>query len=275
LIRGTLQRLLGPGVEALLRRLERGVAAQDHLRLAARLERAARARLPAGSDALAACEPGLLAGAAADETSPPALALQGVALEGAGAAGAAGSWDAALEVAAAPPSAVACVVLAGLRSGALSPAAGRRAVGGLLDGLEPRRWFARAGTPYGSANALRALIALGSGAAGHAEARSEICERLLRHVEVRREAAFRVRASDGVRPWQARLERLRFTLALLDAAQAAGDLRFLNAALKENDRRHRACARLRPARRVEDALLGLHYAASVARQERLFGEFLP
>jgi len=290
LIRRALHGALGPGVEILLRRLERGVAAQDHLRLAARLAGAARAALPAGWDpaALPALEPGRLVAAAAEETSPCALALQRLALADAAASGpAAGAWDAALEAASAgsrlqartagaPPAfAAASVLVAGLRSGALSPAAGCRIAAGLLEGLEPKRWFARDGTAYGAANVLRALIALGADPAGHAEARREIGERLLRHVEVRRAAALRVRACDGVRPWQARLERLRFTLALLDAAQSTGDLRFLNAALKENDRQRRAHARLRPARRVEDALLGLHYAASVTRQERLFGELVP
>lgn len=51
-----------------------------------------------------------------------------------------------------------------------------------------------------------------------------------------------------------------------------GDLRFLNAALKLNDRHH---AEVRRVRGPAADLIVLHYAASVARQELALRERVP
>jgi hypothetical protein len=99
-----------------------------------------------------------------------------------------------------------------------------------------------------------------------------VCERLLRHLEVRGDQALEFR-STAREAWQARLERIRFTHALLDASESFRDLRFLNTALKQNDRHHRELARAGSG--VGRDLLGVHYAASVARQESLLRRLYP
>ena len=173
-----------------------------------------------------------------------------------------------LEGALAPEQSLA--LLAGACLGATPRDTRARALRTLASALAPGRWFPREGVVAGAANLLRTLVADGEGALGDYAA--EVCERLLRHVEVQRERALRPRGE--VAPDADRLEQTRFTLALLEAAERWRDLRFLNAALKRNDLHHGQWAR-RHARSRRDLLAGLHWAAAVARQERLLGELAP
>jgi hypothetical protein len=178
------------------------------------------------------------------------------------------AWSPLLEGALAPEQSLA--LLAGACLGVTPRAARARALQTLASALAPGRWFPREGFAPGAANLLRTFVADGEGAL--ADYASEVCERLLRHVEVQRERALRPRG--GVTPDANRLEQARFTLALLDAAERWQDLRFLNAALKRSDLHHGQWARRR-ARSRRDLLAGLHWAAAVARQERLLGELAP
>jgi hypothetical protein len=148
----------------------------------------------------------------------------------------------------------------------------------LCANLEPRHWFLKRGALYGTADLLRALIgALRLGHIGLEMYTRDVCDRLLRHLEVRRQKwlPFRSesRPADACEP----LERVRFTLALLDAAAHFEDLRLLNAALKANDwhlqlLRSRGARRLEAARPVTAGSLQIHYLASLARQERMLQE---
>jgi len=139
-----------------------------------------------------------------------------------------------------------------------------------------KSWFTPQKTVYGMSYLLRALIELG--AWGHwprsPDYVAEVAEALLRHVGVRRQQAFPFRP-EGL-PYDAvpRLERLRWTLALLDAGRFFRDARFLNAALKLNDWHYRAVRAVRAnadrmSRSGAGAPVGLHYVACVAGQERL------
>jgi len=137
--------------------------------------------------------------------------------------------------------------------------------------LDPPRWLLRKGTAYGGSALLRALVGLAAAGGGEppdALTRS-LCERLLRHVEVRREEALAFLPESLPRDPRPPRERLRFAAALLEAAEHYRDARYLNAALKLVDW-HLAG----PGRRGTDPVTGLHYAFAVARQERLMRELL-
>ena len=148
----------------------------------------------------------------------------------------------------------------------------------LCGSLKPRHWFLKRGALYGSADLLRVLIAaLRLGHTGLEEYTRDVCDRLLRHLEVRRSEWLPFRGesqpADACEP----LERVRFTLALLDAAEHFGDLRLLNASLKANDwhlqlLRSRSMGRLSAGRPANAAMLQLHYLHGLARQERMLQE---
>jgi hypothetical protein len=207
-----------------------------------------------------------LSGCAAD----PAAALPlGAELQ------AAAARETAPDVAPAGLAPLTLCILAAVRAGALSRSEGARIVGELVRRLPPRRWFGRAGTPYGIANLVRALVEISGEDATCAEALSDATERLLRHVEIRRQTALSFPAAARLSPGQARLERLRFTLACLEIAVGCDDLRFLNAALKLNDWHHGEVVRLARGGPPWGTLLAVHWGASVAGQERAMRRMLP
>ena len=120
------------------------------------------------------------------------------------------------------------------------------------------RWFLRRGAWYGSAALMRALAL-----AGHEPSGRRLFDRLLRHVEVRREGALAFLPESLPADAEPDLERARFSLALVDAAIRWRDLRYLNAALKLSDYRHRQLG----ADQKLAAPVGLAHAACIARQE--------
>jgi hypothetical protein len=309
MMRSLLRDRLGPRVEALFDRLEQGVAPAAHRALAQALlasrtcvDAAAatsaaagladdlaawwRAALEGGSTGARAVEvpPGCLSDdpdclwrASQEEGAPGIVDLltllprpstnlaQDVGL--AEKLGAVAGGQPFREDALAPEApAASLLLLAAQRAGGLSAASSAKLVRELSEGLPPRRWFVRAGTPRGTANLLRSLIA-----AGLPEA-DELLERLLRHVEIRREEALRLRTPGSV--GQENLERLRYTLALLEGAAWRRDLRFLNAALKLNDAHLLTLRRTRGQGALRNRL-ELHYLASVALQERELRELAP
>lgn len=278
----SLARALDPAVEALLRRLERGVEPRVQRRLAQRLRDDLRAPPPATAPPDAEA----LVRDATEETSPGGrLLAQAVLVRGALRAEplAREVLEVALQRSVAGPGpdgagvplhAASLLALAGLRSGALPPAGAAGVLDALTAGLEPARWFRRVGTPYGRANLLRALLHH-PGDAGRERYVLEVCERMLRHVEVRRAEALCLAASQRRPPWRESTERLRFALAFLDAAERFGDLRLLNAALKLIEWQHGRARRAGRTRDPGGRLLGHHYAAAVDRQEALLGSLVP
>ena len=98
----------------------------------------------------------------------------------------------------------------------------------------------------------------------------DICDRLIRHLEVRREDYLPFWAA--TRPGDAsdELEKLRFTLALLDASFHFADDRYLNAALKANDWHFRRLgSKLPSTREPAGELVAVFYLASLSQQENL------
>lgn len=312
MIRRALARGLGPAVEAALRRLERGVPVEAHLRLARRALDAAEAFGPGRPEAeiaaavaahararLGVGEAGRSPGAEGALPAPEPGSLRAWLQEGRGGAGTALHLAALLprepkprgerpldplvrELGEGPAPAAerpvdpreAALLAAALRRGWVAPEAADGALLRAASSLEPRRWFGRTGPPEGAASLLRALLAAPAKGPGEAYV-LDVCERLLRHVEVRRGEALRLRGEAALPPGRAALERLRFALALLDAARREGDLRFLNAALKRVDTEHRLLRRRLRGRGPGGPLLRLHYAAAVADQEVLMERLAP
>lgn len=248
-MRGLLQRRLGPALEALFRRFEQSVTLAEHEALAARIER------------------------------EPTVEPEGEASSGAAAPRDAGWPDQAAAVAA--MRAHAAHVLEQLDRGVLDVARGDEILAETVQAFPPRGWFAKQGVVFGSARLLRALIAVADAPDSRTRAYTrDVCERLLRHLEVRRSVWLPFRPCG--RPDHAfdEVERLGFTLALLDASERFADHRFLNAALKANDwhyaalRKHprgvgalpfaRARKRYVESFRRQEALLQRHFAAELS-----------
>lgn len=147
----------------------------------------------------------------------------------------------------------------------------------LADGFEPRRWFPlKRGTLYGSADLLRAVIRLceivGPEPPPDAEplrayARA-VLDRTIRHLEVRRDAALELASASRAAGADVDLDRLRFSLALLDGAELFSDLRYLNSALKVQDWMLRRLQDTKPGARDRLwTLRFLHYLSALDRQE--------
>jgi hypothetical protein len=176
-----------------------------------------------------------------------------------------------------PISAAACAAstLECLWSGQVGADAASRALRPLIDGLEPRRWFLlRRGSLHGTADLLRAGLLLSDDSGARAETSvvraylREVLDRTLRHLEVRREEALPLADTSLSAGADVDLERIRFSLALLDGADVFADLRYLNTALKTQDWHLRGLEATRPATRDPSwTLRFLHYLAALARQE--------
>ncbi len=147
----------------------------------------------------------------------------------------------------------------------------------LMAGLSERHWFLlKRGTLYGTGDFLRALLSLiesaPTGQAEHLRAYARcVLDRLIRHLEVKREDALSFSTSSLPHNADPTLERIRFSLVLLQASRVFADLRYLNTALKTIDWH---LTRLR-ARHATSSLLdpaALHYLACLAEQETRMAE---
>jgi hypothetical protein len=133
--------------------------------------------------------------------------------------------------------------------------------------VRPARWFLKKGGVLGCGDLLRALLArTRDGAPGPEDAYTrDVCDRLLRHLEVKRDDWLPFRAP--LPAAKAERERITFTHALLDAFEIYEDARYLNAALKANEWHSARLASPTPNASADDLMCALGYVASVARQE--------
>ncbi len=168
-------------------------------------------------------------------------------------------------------------IFCGLKSGAIRVEDATDILTSIIENLPPKDWFSSAGAFYGTSYVLRTFLALRNCPGVFADYARDVSERLLRHVEVRRRRALRFRTESVPVDASYLLERIRFTLSILDAADLYCDARYLNAALKANDwhygsvRRMKVPSKLTPERAV-DLMTILHYIVSIANQERLWGK---
>lgn len=123
----------------------------------------------------------------------------------------------------------------------------------LLESFPPKRWFVfKRGVFPGTSVLLAGLVRWADmqgdaprdpaiRSTGSAALRSlvDVLDRLIKHVEVRRDDAlpFHVGAASRTRSEaQAQVERLRFAMILIEASRVFADLRYLNTAMKLVDR---------------------------------------
>lgn len=150
----------------------------------------------------------------------------------------------------------------------------------LIATLPANRWFYSGKVIYGTSFLLRAMLLI-----CNTDYRdqfidyvNDVRERLLRKLEIKQEKIFYF---DGHVPKDASLilEQMRFILAILEISKNFKDLRFLNAALKANDRVCRFFRRLSISNRatgknLQKILTALHYTMGIKMQEDLFNEAL-
>lgn len=171
------------------------------------------------------------------------------------------------------------LIFSGLRSGAIRVEDATDILSAVIENLPVEDWFSSAGGFYGTSYVLRSFLALRDCSRVFADYARDVSERLLRNVEVRRHRALRFRTSTVPVDASYLLERIRFTLSILDAADLYCDVRYLNAALKANDwhygsvRRMKVPSKLTPENAV-DLMIILHYIMSIANQERLWEKLL-
>ncbi|MBW2270501.1 MAG: hypothetical protein JRH16_18200 [Deltaproteobacteria bacterium] len=162
-----------------------------------------------------------------------------------------------------------------LLAASLSSSAAPRAFAAPLrahaEAFEPRQWFLRRGVRYGTSQLLRSLLRASGGQhlPDLAPYAREVCDRLMRHVEVRRQDCLPFEANSLPNDAEPIVERLRFAIALVEAAWAFEDLRYLNSALKLFDWSLDSVRRGAVSRAAS-----LHYAVGIGRQERAMRELL-
>ena len=241
-MRGFLQRNVGPLVEAVLRRFEASVSLEDHQRLVEKIE----------------AEPEVVADVSRG-VPPPAPSLDDGWQEDPEAIVRLAAWSA--ETAAA------------LQAGGTDPASADAALASVTERFPARTWFLKRGVLFGTAALLRALVAV-AGAPG-AQTRDytrDVCDRFLRHLEVRRDGWLPFRAAGRPADACEEIEKLAFTHALLDATETFQDFRYLNAALKAMDWHHLALSKGLSGASPEDvARVRRAYASGFRRQEALLG----
>lgn len=186
-----------------------------------------------------------------------------------------------------PETAAACAasLLGRLWSGEVETGEATARLRALADGFEPKRWFLlKRGTLHGSADLLRSVLRLcdvvGSEPRPDAEPLREyaraVLDRAVRNLEVRRDAAFELADASRDAGADVDLERLRFSLALLDGAELYSDLRYLNSALKLQDWLLRRLQGMKPTARDRLwTLRFLHYLSALARQEEQMRSAFP
>ena len=172
-------------------------------------------------------------------------------------------------------------ICGGLRCGTVSASAAAGLLSDLTEDLAAGSWFPARGPLYGTSYLLRALIACVDPCSSDVRGDyvHDVCESLLRHVETKRDSALAFQPGSTPAGGSRLLERLSFTHAVLDAARAFGDIRYLSAGLKLNDWHYKTVGKIALERGLgrhepESVMVALHYAASVVYQERLFSELV-
>jgi hypothetical protein len=161
-----------------------------------------------------------------------------------------------------------------------------RVAAGALSALPPREWFIhKRGTFYGTAWLLRILIDanariidLDGDLQSDGEPRQirsgtlDVLDRLVRHIEVRRDACLRFAAPTLRLDEDHLLERTRYSITLLEAAGLFHDLRYLNTAMKLIDQTLSDLRRQPPKRDSKAMRRCLAYVVALTAQEDLIGK---
>lgn len=163
------------------------------------------------------------------------------------------------------------------------PTASSDEIEAVLEAFPPKRWFVfKRGVFLGSATLLAFFVRWAGtegSAAKHADIRRtgtlslqgvvDVLDRLIKHIEVRRNEALPFHpGAESLDEAEARIERLRFAMVLIEASCVFDDLRYLNTGLKLVDRA------LGEQRRFSSRDLELAYLYAFCFQEERLDEVL-
>lgn len=129
----------------------------------------------------------------------------------------------------------------GLRLGIVAPTSFSSVLFALVDDLPLVRWFSGKGRYYGTSFAYLSVLECTRWPGIFPQAGQTalaLNERLMRHIEVLRKDALSFKPDSLPDDASPLLEKLRYTVGLLEAAQQYSDLRYLNTALKSMDWHH-------------------------------------
>jgi len=146
----------------------------------------------------------------------------------------------------------------------------------LVEGLPSNKLFNSNGMIFGSSFLLRSLLILvkeGLGAE-FMDYTKDISELMLRRLEIKKESVVLMDAN-GRNEKSSILEHLRCIRAVLEVYIVFGDVRFLNAALKANDRIYPYIIKIKinmkmSSRNLKKILISCNYMKSIQEQEKRF-----
>lgn len=146
----------------------------------------------------------------------------------------------------------------------------------LLRGLPSNKFFNSNGMVFGSSFLLRSLLILVREAPGNQffDYTKDISELILRRLEIKKENILLLDA-DIENEKSSILEQLRCIRAVLEASIVFSDVRFLNAALKANDRIYTKIIQLKITKKmcsknIKKILISCNYIKSIKEQEKYF-----
>jgi len=149
----------------------------------------------------------------------------------------------------------------------------------LIITLPPNRWFysgTSARVIYGTSFLLRTLLLLCKTNYRNQfnDYTNDVCERLLRKVEIKKENIFNFVEHESYNT-NLVLEQMRFIISILEISSTNKDLRFLNAGLKANDRVFNYFKRLKLSinvtnKNIQNILAAVYYTIGIKIQEDLY-----
>ena len=168
----------------------------------------------------------------------------------------------------------------GLRNGLIKIQDGADIISQLICTLPPKKWFSSGRVIFGTSFLFRSLLLLCK--TDYREKffdyTKDVCERLLTKVEIKQEKIFNFVGyeSDGT---FLILEQMRFNRVVLEISSIFNDLRFLNAALKTNDRLYNYFSRLKLSnnttnQNIQKIIVAIYYTAGIKMQEELYNTAL-
>lgn len=167
----------------------------------------------------------------------------------------------------------------GLCNGLIEGHDAAKIISQLIITLPPNRWFYSGSSGrviYGTSFLLRSLLLLcKTNYRNHFnDYTNDVCERLLRKVEIKKENIFNFVGNESYNA-NLILEQMRFIISILEISSTYKDLRFLNAALKANDRVYNYFNRLKLSinstnKNIQNILAAVYYTLGIHMQEDLY-----
>jgi hypothetical protein len=172
--------------------------------------------------------------------------------------------------------AVSRVCFLGLSNGFLEANYVANIMSQMITTLPPDRWFYSGQVIYGTSFLLRTLLLICKTDYRNqfVDYVNDVREQLLRKVEIKQEKIFNF-GEHMPNNASLLLEQMRFNLSIIEISAMFHDLRFLNAALKANDRIYSFFCRLCISNRttnknIQNILTALHYITGIKMQEELY-----